>query len=123
MVISLQNGSIVKKKRQGVNMKELNKNDFNELVINSKDLVVVDFNASWCGPCKLLKPVLEKLESESNYKIYSVDVDENNDLAASYNVQAVPSVLVFKAGSLKETLVGFQSREKIESTLEKYLDA
>lgn len=104
-------------------MKELNKNDFNELVINSKDLVVVDFNASWCGPCKLLKPVLEKLESESNYKIYSVDVDENNDLAASYNVQAVPSVLVFKAGSLKETLVGFQSREKIESTLEKYLDA
>ena len=99
-------------------MKRLNSNEFRTEVENGKGLILVDFSATWCGPCKMQGPVLEGLESD--YTIYNVDVDESEDIAGQYTVNAVPSLMIFKDGVLKDTLVGFQSREVIVEKMEKY---
>ncbi len=99
-------------------MKRLNSNEFRSEVENGKGLMLVDFSASWCGPCKMQGPVLEGLEGE--YTIFNIDIDESEDIASQYNVNAVPSIMIFKDGVLKDTLVGFQSREVIVEKMEKY---
>lgn len=100
-------------------MKEINTQEFDTHVLENEGVVLVDFSATWCGPCKMQKPVLEELESEVDFDIYSVDVDDNQDLAAKYNVNAVPSMMLFKGGVLKNTLVGFQAKEVILEEVEK----
>ena len=99
-------------------MKRLNSNEFRTEVENGKGLMLVDFSATWCGPCKMQGPVLEGLESD--YTIFNIDIDESEDIASQYNVNAVPSLMIFKDGVLKDTLVGFQSREVIVEKMEKY---
>ena len=101
-------------------MKEINSKEFNKEVLDGKGIALVDFSASWCGPCKMQKPVLEELEKKVSYPIYSIDVDENQDIAAMYNVNAVPSLMIFKDGNLKNTLVGFQAGEVIEEEIAKF---
>lgn len=100
-------------------MKEINTSEFDTHVLENEGIVLVDFSATWCGPCKMQKPVLEEMESEVDFDIYSVDVDENPELAGRYNVNAVPSMMLFKGGVLKNTLVGFQAKEVILSEVEK----
>ena len=100
-------------------MKELNVNEFDTNVLENDGIVLVDFSATWCGPCKMQKPVLEELEDEVDFDIYSVDVDDNPTLAGKYNVNAVPSMMLFKGGVLKNTLVGFQAKEVILEEVEK----
>ena len=100
-------------------MKEINTSEFDTHVLENDGIVLVDFSATWCGPCKMQKPVLEEMESEVDFDIYSVDVDENPELAGRYNVNAVPSMMLFKGGVLKNTLVGFQAKEVILSEVEK----
>lgn len=100
-------------------MKEINSNNFKEMVLDSKGLVLVDFSATWCGPCKMQAPVLEDYSTEVDFPIYSIDVDESSDIAAKYNVNAVPSLMLFKDGSLKNVMVGFQAKEVIEEKVNK----
>lgn len=100
-------------------MKELNTAEFDTHVLENEGIVLVDFSATWCGPCKMQKPILEELESEVDFGIYSVDVDQSPDLAGRYNVNAVPSMMLFKKGVLKNTLVGFQAKEVILEEVEK----
>lgn len=102
-------------------MRELDSMEFVNLVENGSGLALVDFNATWCGPCKMQKPVLEELSSEVDYPIYGVDVDEAEEIASQYNVNAVPSLMIFKDGKLQETLVGFQSKDVLEQAIGKYL--
>ncbi|MBO4703652.1 MAG: thioredoxin, partial [Bacilli bacterium] len=73
-----------------------NRDEFNELI--KEGTVLVDFFATWCGPCKMLSPVLEELSEESNVLIVKVDVDEAGPLAAQYGIQAVPTLMLFKNG-------------------------
>ena len=89
-------------------------NDF-EAVKNSK-VAVVDFSATWCGPCKMLAPVLEATakEMEGVADFYNCDVDSNMKLAMLFNVQSVPSVLVFKDGELVDSTLGFQPKEVLK---------
>ena len=100
-------------------MKEINTVEFDTKVLENDGIVLVDFSATWCGPCKMQKPVLEEMEDE--LEIYSVDVDESPELAGRYNVNAVPSLMIFKDGVLKESLVGFQSKDVLEQAIGKYL--
>lgn len=100
-------------------MKEINTSEFDTHVLENDGIVLVDFSATWCGPCKMQKPVLEEMESEVDFDIYSVDVDQSPELAGRYNVNAVPSMMLFKGGVLKNTLVGFQAKEVILSEVEK----
>ena len=99
-------------------MKRLNSNEFRTEVENGKGLILVDFSATWCGPCKMQGPFLEGLEGD--YTIYNVDVDESEDIAGQYNVNAVPSLMIFKDGVLKENLIGFHPKEAIVEKMDKY---
>ena len=102
-------------------MRELDTLEFRDEVEAGKGNCLVDFNATWCGPCKMQAPVLEELASEVDYPIYGIDVDEAEEIASEYNVNAVPSLMIFKDGKLQETLVGFQSKEVLEEAIGKYL--
>lgn len=102
-------------------MKKLDTLEFRETVEGGKGLMLVDFSATWCGPCKMQGPVLEELEAEAAYKIYTVDVDESTEIASQYNINAVPSLLVFKDGVLKQSLVGFHPRAALEEEMKKFI--
>ena len=94
---------------------EINKDNFNDEVINYKGSVLVDFYANWCGPCKMLRPVLEEIsESNSDIKIVSVNVDEADNLAMSYGISSIPCVIKFKDGAEINRSVGFKTKEEME---------
>ncbi|MGL4946033.1 MAG: thioredoxin, partial [Fusobacteriaceae bacterium] len=76
----------------------LNLDNFEAEVIKSQELVVVDFWAEWCGPCKMLGPILEEIVSETEYKICKVDVDRNSELSSQYKIRSIPTILIFKNG-------------------------
>lgn len=89
----------------------------------SDGIVVVDFFATWCGPCKMLAPVFEDLSSEmeGQSKFFKVDIDQSLDLAREYQVTTVPTMIIFKDGEKVDSLVGFIPKENIKSSIEKYL--
>ena len=90
-----------------------NKENFDSLISN--DVVLVDFFATWCGPCKMLTPILEELSNDrSLVKIVKVDIDESMDLAKRYGIMSVPTLLLFKDGKLIANRVGFASKNEIE---------
>ncbi len=81
--------------------------------------VLVDFSASWCGPCQMLEPVLEELASDrSNIKIISVDVDEHEELSRKYGVMSVPTLVVYKDGKMVSRNTGYTTKDVIESWYE-----
>ena len=100
---------------------EVNGGNFrNEVIAKSfEKLVLVDFFATWCGPCKLLKPVLEKLAKEYDFIFAKVDIDENQDLANQYNVEGVPDVRLFTKGEMLPGFVGVLQESQIRDLLEK----
>ena len=95
--------------------------DFQTEVLESPQPVLVDFYADWCGPCKMLAPTLEQIaaERQGQVTVGKVDVDQHVQAALNYRVSGLPTVLVFKAGQLVETLVGVQPKHRYEQALEK----
>ena len=93
----------------------ITKDNFNELVINSKKPVLVDFWATWCGPCQMLSPVVEEVEAENDsFVLGKVNVDENMELALNFKVSAIPMLILFKDGKDVDKKVGFVGKEEIE---------
>lgn len=86
--------------------------EFKENVLDSTDSVLVDFNATWCGPCKMQRPILENLSKD--YKIVSVDTDENEELAYQYKVMSIPCMVLIKDGKEVKRMVGLHSEEDIK---------
>lgn len=101
--------------------KIVNESQFNEEI--QSGVVVVDFFATWCGPCKMLAPVFEDLGEELAGKatFVKVDVDESPGVAQKYQVMTVPSVLVLKDGELKEVSVGYVPKDQLKAIVEKHL--
>lgn len=98
-------------------MVKVNKDNFEEEVLKSNILVLVDFWAEWCMPCKMIAPVLEELDSEydGKVKIAKLNVDEESDLATRYNVVSIPTLFLFKNGKVVKQQIGAAPRSKIES--------
>ena len=94
-----------------------NEENFNSLI--DKEMVLVDFYADWCGPCKMLSPILQDLASDrSSVEIVKIDVDSNPNLAKRYGVMSIPTMLLFKNGSLVSQKNGFMPKEEISSWIE-----
>lgn len=91
-------------------------------IIKSEKPVLIDFFATWCGPCKMMHPILEELHTKVGDKarIITIDIDKNQRLAAIYNVRSVPTLMIFKKGKLEWRESGVQQVEKLEQILAQY---
>ena len=104
-----------------MSVKKINSPEFEDAI--KSGVAVVDFNATWCGPCRMLGPVLEELsdEMEGKASFYAVDVDDNQDLAMKYGISSIPYVAVFKDGKLADEQVGFIPKAGMQSFIERNL--
>ena len=101
---------------------ELTRDNFTEEVTNSPVPVLIDLWAPWCGPCRMMAPVIDEIaESASGFKVGKVNVDEQMEIAASLGVRSIPTLLFFKNGELADKSVGLVSKQEIESILNNLL--
>lgn len=102
-------------------MKIVASNEFKNEI--ESGVTIVDFFATWCGPCKMLAPVLEGLASdmEGKVKFIKVDIDQSLDLANEFQIASVPTMVIFKDGQKVDQLIGFLPKERIQETIEKNL--
>mgnify|MGYP001010810853 FL=1 len=102
-----------------MNVKHVTKNDFDREISSSSLPVLVDFWAPWCGPCRMLSPVLDELagELEGKVKVLKVNVDEEPELASKFGVISIPTVIAFKQGKATNKVVGFRSKEDFKNML------
>ena len=91
-----------------------------EELLEEYPIVLVDFYADWCGPCKMLEPVVERLAEETVATVAKVDVDANQQLASSYNVRGVPTLVFFAEGDQVEEIVGVEPEDQLRSRIEQY---
>ncbi|MFC0301889.1 thioredoxin [Virgibacillus soli] len=100
----------------------LNVTDQNFAEETSKGLVLADFWAPWCGPCKMIAPVLEDLDGElgDKVKIVKLDVDENQETAGKFGVMSIPTLLLFKDGNIVDQVIGFQPKEALADLINKH---
>lgn len=91
---------------------KVDNNSFNEVLKN--EVVLVDFFAKWCGPCKMLSPIIEELSNEMNDVTFAkVDIDESNQIASSYGIMSIPTLILFKNGKMINKTVGFLGKEEL----------
>ena len=100
----------------------LNDSQFSENVLNSKGLVLVDFWAEWCGPCRQLGPILEAIDEEmgGDVTIYKMNVDDSPETASQFGIRSIPTMFLFKAGKQVDTKVGLNTQSTISSWIESY---
>ena len=105
------------------NLKHVSEQDFRSEVLEAGEPVLVDFWAEWCGPCRMIAPVLEQIAAEQGdkLKIVKLNVDEHPGVASAYGVFSIPTMLLFKGGQPAERLVGYMPKQALLSKLSKHL--
>jgi thioredoxin 1 len=104
---------------------EIDEGSFQNEVLEAAEPVLVDFSAVWCGPCKMLDPIVEELASEwtGKVKVVKLDVDHSPGIAMQYQVLGVPTLMLFVAGETRERITGFQPKDRIVSKLDPHINA
>lgn len=96
---------------------KINDENFKDEVINSNKTTIVDFYADWCGPCKMMSPIIDEISENKEIKVGKVNVDESQQLAIKYNIMSIPTILVFKKGELVKSFVGVHDKNEILNSL------
>ena len=97
-------------------VKQITDKEFDESIKTGK--VLVDFYAEWCGPCKMLSPIVDELSEElKDISFYKLNVDESDEVVRKYSVMSIPTLLIFENGELKNTSVGFKSKDELKEML------
>ena len=97
-------------------VKEINEQEFDSIISNGK--VVVDCYAIWCGPCKMLSPIIDSIAEEiTEYSFYKLDVDKNESIARKFGIMSIPTLLIMENGELKQKIVGFKTKEELKEIL------
>jgi thioredoxin 1 len=104
-------------------VKEIQSTEFDSEVLQARELVLVEFGAEWCGPCVALMPTLQDLAHtyEGRVKIVKIDVDENRDLAAQFQIKGMPTVIVFKQGQVQTRIIGRQAKPVYMKAIESFM--
>ncbi|WP_032120453.1 thioredoxin [Clostridium amazonitimonense] len=103
-------------------IKEIMDSSFLEEVEKQEGVVVVDFWAAWCGPCKMLAPVVEELSNEiPGVKFGKVNVDNNPQISQNFRIASIPTIMVFKDGNVIDTMVGFRPKSELENMIKKHI--
>jgi thioredoxin 1 len=102
---------------------EIEEAKFDEAVLKSKTPVLVDFWAPWCGPCRMVAPIVEELAGEYDGKVsfYKVNVDNNHNVAGKYGVMSIPTLILFKDGKPVTNMVGYKPKDELKKSLDKAL--
>ena len=103
---------------QGLAAILLDNEDFNEEIKDK--LVLVDFYATWCGPCRMMHPIIEEVAKEENIKVIKVDVDKHDELARNYGIMSIPTIILFQNGNLVEKNIGFIPKEQLLTMIKNY---
>lgn len=107
----------------GLNVKTFTTENWESDVRKSQQPVLVDFWAEWCGPCRMIAPVVEELANEYNGKVVvgKLNVDEQESIARNYDVMSIPTLLLFKNGEIVDKMVGFRGKQDLNTMLNKYI--
>lgn len=104
-------------------IKQISEKEFDREITSKKGVCLIDFYASWCGPCMMLSPILEDIaNSRAGYNIYKVDVDKNINLANKLDIDTIPAICIYKDGKLEKKEIGYRKKEEIIDLIGEYED-